>query len=96
MRLNLLAGLPILTLFAAGCNGSAAAYDASIDASVKVQLLTRLQTDGMYIHPETANRVVRLTGRAVSRSVKDEAVRIARTVEGVQDVADEIAIAQNF
>jgi osmotically-inducible protein OsmY len=96
MRLILFAALPTLTLLVAGCGGSAAAYDSSIDASVKVQLLTRLQTAGMYIHPETANRVVRLTGRAVSRQVKDEAVRITRSVEGVEEVADEIVIAQNF
>ena len=96
MRLTLFAALPLLALITAGCGGTATAYDSSIDASVKVRLLTRLQTAGMYIHPETANRVVRLTGRAVSRNVKDEAVRIARSVEGVEGVADEIVIAQNF
>ena len=92
MRSTLLTALTALSLVAAGCAGG----DSGINSSIKMKLLTRLQTSGLYIHPHTSGGVVTLTGGVVSKSDREEAVRIARGVEGVREVHDELANRQSF
>jgi osmotically-inducible protein OsmY len=91
MRSLLLAGISTLSLFIAGCAG-----DSSIDTSIKMRLLTHLQTSALYIHPHTSGGVVTLTGGVISRSDREEAVRVARSIEGVREVHDELANRQSF
>jgi osmotically-inducible protein OsmY len=92
MRSTLLTAISALSLFVAGCAGG----DDSINSSVKMKLLTGLQTSGLYIHPHTSGGVVTLTGGVVNEGDRAEAVRIARGVGGVREVRDEMANRQNF
>ena len=102
MHFRLFVATGALALLLGGCAASEGtssaepAYDASITASLKLRLLTHLKTSGIHIHPHTANRVVTLRGKVVSRADKTEAVQLARSVEGVRDVQDELEIHQNF
>ena len=93
MRSVLFATLSALSLLLAGCAG---AGDGGINTSIKMRLLTQLRTSGLYIHPHTNRGVVTLTGGVVSKSDRDDAVRVARSIEGVREVRDELANRQNF
>jgi len=69
--------------------------DAGITAKVKTQLASDVGlTPANQIHVETSKRVVQLSGFVDSAAHKAEAESIARGVEGVEGVQNNIIIQQ--
>jgi hyperosmotically inducible periplasmic protein len=100
IRTILTTALVALTLVTtAGCavsrgQQSAGAYvdDTAITASVKSRMLEDERVAGTSISVETLNGTVLLSGFAKSQTEKDAAESIARKVEGVRTVKNEITV----
>ena len=92
-------GLAATLLTAAGCAVSrgqqtAGAYidDTAITASVKTRMLDDSRVAGTSITVETLNGTVLLSGFAKSEAEKAAAESIARKVDGVKAVKNEITV----
>jgi osmotically-inducible protein OsmY len=92
-------GLAATLLTAAGCAVSrgqqtAGAYidDTAITASVKTRMLDDTRVAGTSITVETLNGTVMLSGFAKSEAEKAAAESIARKVDGVKAVKNEITV----
>jgi osmotically-inducible protein OsmY len=100
IRTTLTAAFVALTLMtAAGCavsrgQQSAGAYvdDTVITSSVKTRMLDDERVAGTSITVETLNGTVMLSGFAKSQAEKDAAESIARKVDGVRSVKNEITV----
>ncbi len=100
IRTTLTAALVALTLVtAAGCAVSrgqqtAGAYidDSAITASVKTRMLEDERVAGTSITVETLNGTVMLSGFAKSQAEKAAAESIARKVDGVKAVKNQITV----
>ena len=100
IRTTLTAALVALTLVtAAGCAVSrgqqtAGAYidDSAITASVKTRMLEDERVAGTSITVETLNGTVMLSGFAKSQAEKTAAESIARKVDGVKAVKNQITV----
>lgn len=68
----------------------AAISDTDITAKVKYTFAGKKGLKGSDISVTTTNGVVTLTGTAVSSNAKDEAEKLAKTVEGVKSVDDQL------
>ena len=66
--------------------------DATITTQVKARMVENKQVDAAAISVETLNGTVLLSGFAKSSSERDTAENIARGVNGVKSVRNEIAI----
>ncbi|HET7922603.1 MAG TPA: BON domain-containing protein [Gammaproteobacteria bacterium] len=66
--------------------------DAYITTAIKTKLLGNTGLKSFHIHVETQNRVVTLSGTLPSAGLRDEAVRLAKSVGGVRDVVSELEI----
>ena len=66
--------------------------DTTITTQVKARMLDNKQVDGTSIKVETLNGTVMLSGFAKSHLEKDTADSIARGVNGVKSVRNEIAV----
>ena len=66
--------------------------DTTITTQVKARFLDNKQVDGTSIHVETLNGTVMLSGFAKSGTEKSTAETIARGVNGVKSVRNEIAV----
>jgi hypothetical protein len=78
-------------LFAAitvACAGT----DTGITTSVKSRLAVDDTVKAYQINVTTRDHVVTLSGDVDSAAAKDQALRIARSVEGVRDVVDELRV----
>ena len=96
---NTLAVMAIAVLTTAGCavsrgQQSSGAYidDATITTQVKARMLSSPDVAGTSISVETLNGTVMLSGFAKSAGERDTAERIARDVNGVRSVRNEIAV----
>ena len=96
---SLIAPLVLVVLVTSGCAVSrgqqtTGAYidDASITTQVKSRMLSNPDVAGTSISVETLNGTVLLSGFAKSALEKSTAERIARDVNGVKSVRNEIAI----
>jgi len=96
---TLLAPLVLVLLVTAGCAVSrgqqtTGAYldDASITSQVKSRMLSNPDVAGTSISVETLNGTVMLSGFAQSALERNTAERIARDVNGVRSVKNEITI----
>ena len=67
--------------------------DATLTAKVKTALLAAPDVSGLKIDVSTANNVVTLAGTVQSAEAREEAARVARGVEGVKEVRNDLAIA---
>ncbi len=100
MKLHtLLAPLALVVLVTSGCAVSrgqqtAGAYidDATITTQIKSRMLSNPDVAGTSISVETLNGTVMLSGFAKSALEKNTAERIARDVNGVKSVKNEITI----
>ena len=100
IRTTFTAAFVALTLItAAGCavsrgQQSAGAYidDTAITASVKTRMLEDERVAGTSITVETLNGTVMLSGFAKSEAEKAAAESIARKVDGVRSVKNEITV----
>ena len=99
-RTKLIAAMFALTLVTVtGCavtrgQQTAGAYldDSAITASVKTRMLDDDRVAGTSITVETLNGTVMLSGFAKSAAEKAAAENIARKVDGVRDVKNEITV----
>lgn len=66
--------------------------DAWITTKVKMQLLTDDTVDGLDVDVDTFNGRVTLHGKVVSEAVKSQAAKIARGVDGVDEVRNLLAV----
>jgi len=66
--------------------------DATITTQVKARMVENKQVDAAAIKVETLNGTVMLSGFAKSSTEKDAAEGIARNVNGVKSVKNEIAV----
>ena len=73
---------------------TAGAYvdDSAITASVKTRMLEDPQVAGTSITVETLNGTVMLSGFAKNQTEKSTAATIARSVDGVRSVKNEITV----
>jgi hyperosmotically inducible protein len=79
------------TAEAAGKAG-AAVTDTALTSAVKSKLLADPDVSGLKIDVDTSNGVVTLTGNVSTKAEADEAIRLARTTEGVQDVVSKLNV----
>lgn len=68
------------------------AKDATITTQVKSLILANDRVRGLDIHVTTVKEVVYLTGAAASVAERDEAIRVARSVSGVQEVVSYVEV----
>lgn len=66
--------------------------DASITATVKTKLLADTDVAGLRIDVDTSDGVVTLTGEVNTAMEKEEAMRLAREVNGVKRVIDKLTL----
>ncbi|MGH9347947.1 MAG: BON domain-containing protein [Vicinamibacterales bacterium] len=66
--------------------------DAALTSAVKAKLLADPAVAGLRIDVDTRNGVVTLTGDMASSAEADEAIRLARTTEGVRDVVNRLRV----
>lgn len=66
--------------------------DATITAKVKTALLADDQVKGTALNVDTTNGVVSLTGSLDNQALADKAMQLARGVEGVSDVRNNITV----
>lgn len=100
IRNSLTAAAIAVTIFAVGgCavgrgQQTAGAYvdDSAITASVKTRMLEDPQVAGTSITVETLNGTVMLSGFAKNQTEKNTAGTIARNVDGVRSVKNEITV----
>ena len=69
-----------------------AAADATLAARVKAELLKDSEGRSIEIHVESHDGVVRLSGNAPSYSDIDRAVEVARRIDGVRSVKQQLAV----
>lgn len=69
--------------------------DTTVTASVKTKLIDDSTTKAHQINVETQKGVVQLTGFVNSNEVKTRAGELARSVDGVVDVRNDLEIRQN-
>ncbi len=75
-------------IFSVGCSQT----DAGISTAVKTRLASNDLVKASEIDVDTRNTVVTLTGDVSTPAAKEEAVRIARSTEGVSDVIDRLTL----
>ncbi len=99
IRTTFAAAIAAAVLMTAGCAVSrgqqtTGAYidDAGITATVKTRMLEDKQVAGTSIKVETLNGTVMLSGFAKNATERVTAERIARGVNGVKNVKNEIAV----
>jgi hyperosmotically inducible periplasmic protein len=66
--------------------------DAAITSAVKAKLLGDPDVSGLKIDVDTKNGVVTLNGNATTKAEAEEALRLARTTEGVRDVVSKLKV----
>ena len=66
--------------------------DAAVTAKVKAALLMAENVKSLDISVETVKGDVKLTGFANSQAQIDEAIKVARSVQGVQNVQPDLSI----
>jgi hyperosmotically inducible protein len=99
LRATITAALAAATLVASGCavtrgQETAGAYidDAAITTAVKARFVDNKDVDASSMHVETLNGTVMLSGFAKNATEKTTAESLARKVNGVKAVKNEIAV----
>jgi osmotically-inducible protein OsmY len=73
---------------------AAASSDATVTAAVKSKMILDSTVSSLQIDVDTEGGVVTLTGNVANAGVRDRAVAIARSTEGVKGVQDRLTINQ--
>ena len=84
---------PTAVMGAAPASGVSAAKDARITQQVKAELAAARDLSGARIDVDTRDGVVTLSGPVRTAAVKARAAEIARTVQDVRDVNDQLTLA---
>jgi hyperosmotically inducible protein len=97
MRTKVVA-LVALAMTMAGCAGNRTMGETIDDAAITAKVKTRLATDptakAYQINVDTANGVVQLNGFVDSQDGKQAAERVARSVDGVSSVRNNLEIKE--
>lgn len=64
--------------------------DGILETKVKIKLMSEIGTNAMDVEVEASDGTVRLSGTTDSDSVADSAVKVAKSVDGVKDVIDDV------
>lgn len=72
----------------------AVATDAAVTTAVKSKLLADPDVGGLKIDVDTRGGIVTLTGTVASRTEADQAVKIARSTDGVTRVVDNLKVGR--
>jgi len=67
--------------------------DSYLTSAIKTKLVGDIALKSFDIHVLTKNGVVTLSGTLPNTDLRDEAVRTAKSVEGVKDVVSEIKVS---
>ena len=81
-----------LTMVACGKTVGETIDDATITTRVKTAMLNDANVGGLRIDVDTFKAVVTLSGRVKSQAEHDQAVALARRVNGVSEVKDALQI----
>jgi hyperosmotically inducible periplasmic protein len=84
---------PTAAMGATQASGASAAKDAQITQQVKAELAAARDLGGARIDVDTHDGVVTLSGPVRTAAVKARASEIARTVQDVRDVNDQLTLA---
>jgi hyperosmotically inducible protein len=82
-------GVVMLILFSVACGES----DLGITTKIKSRLETDRTVNASQVQVSTQNKVVTLSGAVDSPASKERAVAVARGVEGVMDVVDNLSVS---
>jgi hyperosmotically inducible periplasmic protein len=66
--------------------------DATVTAKVKTALIAEPGLKGLAIDVDTTQNVVTLSGSVATETAKQEAERVARGIEGVKDVTNNLSV----
>ncbi len=66
--------------------------DSYLTSAVKTKLLAAPGINSFDIHVETKDQVVTLSGTLPTDALRDQAVTVAKTVDGVKDVISDIEV----
>ena len=69
--------------------------DTAISTKIKASLVKDQELKAFDIHVDTDHGVVHLAGNVDSKVQKADAVRIAKTTNGVKDVVNDIVVGKN-
>ena len=69
--------------------------DSYLTTAVKTKLAGDEGLKSFDIHVETSHQVVVLTGTVPTDALRDQAVTVAKSVDGVKDVVDKIDVKSN-
>ncbi|WP_353070703.1 BON domain-containing protein [Tunturiibacter gelidoferens] len=75
-----------------GGGAVSAATDATVNSDVKAKLAADETVGPMALDAQTQNKVVTLTGTVDSQATKDKAMMVARQVNGVSSVVDQMTV----
>ena len=89
VSLGILGALSFAALFTVACGQT----DMGITTKVKSRLDTERAVNSSQIQVSTKNKVVTLSGPVDSASSKERAVAVARGVDGVTDVVDNLSVS---
>lgn len=82
-------GALAFVVFTAACSES----DLGITTKVKSRLETDRNLDSSQVQVKTQNKVVTLSGSVPTPTEKEHAIAVARSVENVADVVDDLSVA---
>lgn len=68
--------------------------DSEITAKVKEKLFEKKDVPSMRVHVKTVNGVVYLRGKVSSKEQEDNAISVAKSIEGVKDVKSKLVIKE--
>jgi hyperosmotically inducible periplasmic protein len=98
-RLSRLVAVMLMISFVAACAGSKTQEstgeyidDSVITSTVKAKLLADKEVSGLAINVETFKAVVQLSGFAKTNAERRKAAELARSVDGVKDVKNDIRL----
>src|SRR5438874_13543534 len=89
--------LSFTLLFAAGCastGGGDYFTDAKTTTKVKTAIYNEPELKVMAVHVSTADGVVTLSGTVKTKAERNKVTQVARKVEGVKQVKNDISIEQ--
>jgi hyperosmotically inducible periplasmic protein len=66
--------------------------DSYLTSAVKAKLLANISLKTFDVHVTTRNRVVTLRGSLPSEALRDEAIQVAKSVDGVVKVVSELEV----
>ena len=93
-KMTLLAAIVATPLVSAGCGKTIGESidDTTITTRVKTSMLNDPEVGGMNIDVDTNKGIVTLSGRVKSQAERDQALALARKVDGVTEVKDALQI----